>query len=80
MAYKNALTLYNELIATGIPEAQAQIQAQQQGDLVEEMGSIDKTLKQIEKDLFWMRSIGAGMIAAYLTNLAAIVGLFVLLK
>jgi hypothetical protein len=73
MAYKDTLTLYNELIATGIPEAQAQIQAKQNGDVTD-------ILVKIEKDLSWMRVIGAGMVAAYVANLGAILGLIVLVK
>jgi hypothetical protein len=68
MAYKDTLTLYEELVATGTPIEQAKIIAHQQGALVEEMGSIEKTLNRIEKDLFWMRYIGAGMIAAFMAN------------
>jgi hypothetical protein len=80
MAYKDTLTLYEELVSTGTPVEQAKILAHQQGGLVEEMGSIEITLKQIEKDLFWMRSIGAGLMAAYIANLGAIIGLIVLMK
>ncbi len=38
MAHKDSLTLYNEFVANGMPEAQAQIQAHQMGDLADEMG------------------------------------------
>jgi hypothetical protein len=73
MAYKDSLTLYNELIATGISESQAQIQAQQ-------LGGVTDLLVKIEKDLSWMRIIGAGMVAAYIANLVGILGLIVLMK
>lgn len=73
MAYKDSLALYNELIATGVPEAQAQTQAQQ-------LGGVTDILVKIEKDLNWMRIIGAGMVAAYIANLGAILGLIVLMK
>jgi hypothetical protein len=73
MAYKDSLTLYNELIATGISESQAQIQAQQ-------LGGVTDLLVKIEKDLSWMRIIGAGMVAAYIANLGGILGLIVLMK
>lgn len=61
MAYKDSLTLYNELISTGVPEAQAQIQAQQ-------MGGVTDILVKIEKDLIWMRIIGAAMVVAFMAN------------
>jgi len=62
MAYKDSLTLYNELISTGVSEEQAQIQAQQ-------MGSVTDILVKIEKDLMWMRVIGGAMVFAFLANL-----------
>jgi len=84
MTYKDTLTLYDELVATGTPSEQAKIIAHQQGALASDMengfNGLNFTLKKIEKDLSWMRIIGAGMVAAYLTNVAAIFGLFVLLK
>jgi hypothetical protein len=57
MAIKNTLTLYKELIASGVPENQAEVQAQQ-------LGGVTDILERIEKDLFWMRLIGGGMIVA----------------
>jgi hypothetical protein len=46
MAYKNPLALYNELIAAGVPEAQAQIQAQQDGELGEHVSNIFQEIKE----------------------------------
>ncbi len=69
MAYKDTLTLYEELVATGTPVEQAKIMAHQQGALAEEMGSIEKTLNRIEKDLFWMRIIGAAMVVSFMSNI-----------
>jgi hypothetical protein len=69
MAYKDTLTLYEELVISGTPEAQAKIMAHQQGALADEMGSIEKTLNRIEKDLFWMRIIGAAMVVSFMSNI-----------
>jgi hypothetical protein len=57
MTIKDSLTLYKELLATGIPDNQAEIQAHQ-------LGGVTDILERIEKDLFWMRVIGGGMIIA----------------
>ncbi len=88
MAYKDTLTLYDELVATGTPSEQAKIMAHQQGALSDEMGGrynelnakLDHSIQDLRKDLFWMRSIGAGMVAAYIANVGAIVALIVLMK
>jgi len=61
MAYKDTLTLYEELVSTGTPEAQAKITAHQMGDL----GDI---MMEIRKDLMWMRIIGIGMITLFAAN------------
>jgi hypothetical protein len=61
MAYKDSLTLYEELIATGTPEAQAKTTAHQLGD-------VTNILVKIEKDLMWMRVIGAAMVVAFMAN------------
>lgn len=57
MVIKDSLTLYKELLATGVPENQAEIQAHQ-------LGSVTDLIGKIDKDLFWMRLIGGGMIIA----------------
>lgn len=57
MSYKDTLELYDELIAGGCSEAQARVQAKQ-------LGSVGNILDKIDKDLLWMRVIGAGMIVA----------------
>jgi hypothetical protein len=61
MAYKDSLTLYEELIATGTQEAQAKTIAHQMGD-------VTSILVKIEKDLMWMRVIGAAMVVAFMAN------------
>lgn len=62
MSYKDSLTIYEELLEGGCTEAQAKIQAHQLGAVTDIMG-------KIEKDLIWMRVIGAGMIAACFATL-----------
>ena len=51
MSYKDTLTLYEELVATGIPDSQAKIMAHQQGGVVDEMNNsgtrMDKTMYEI---------------------------------
>ena len=54
---KDTLTLYEDLVASGIPDAQAKIQAHQ-------LGGVTDVLEEIKKDLFWMRVIGGGMVIA----------------
>jgi hypothetical protein len=57
MEIKDTLTMYDELVAGGCTETQARIQAMQ-------LGTVSNLVERIEKDLFWMRAIGAGMIVA----------------
>ena len=57
MIYKDTLELFDELVATGVSQDQARIQAKQ-------LGGIGNILERIEKDLFWMRIVGGGMIIA----------------
>lgn len=64
MAIKDTLTLYKELLSTGVPEDQAEIQAHQLGSFHDFAGNITTLVEKIEKDLFWMRLIGGGMIIA----------------
>jgi hypothetical protein len=75
MQHKDALTIYEELLIAGVPEAQAKTQAHQYGDLSDNigislnnferiLGNMDKRLTKIDKDMWWMRGIGAGMIIA----------------
>ncbi len=76
MAHKDTLTLYEDLIASGAPEAQAKIQAHQMGDLADEMGSrynelnakLDLSLQGLRKDLMWMKIIGGAMTLAFMSN------------
>lgn len=60
MAYKDTLELYEELIAGGASESQARIQAKQ-------LGAISHILIKIDKDLVWMRIIGAAMIVTFMS-------------
>lgn len=75
MAHKDALTIYEELIAGGEEDKLAKIKAHQYGDLSDYLGcaltkfeetleKMDKRLTKIDKDMWWMRAIGAGMIVA----------------
>jgi len=77
--YKDTLTLYEELVASGVPEGQAKVQAHQLGSVGDYMGNainnmnakfveMDRKLEKIDKDLIWMRVIGAAMIVAFLSN------------
>jgi hypothetical protein len=84
MQYKDTLTLYDELIKGGASESQARVQAHQlgaMGDLFQVelrniSQSLDNGLKElgskidsIEKDMFWMRLIGASMTIAFFSNI-----------
>jgi len=77
--YKDTLTLYEELVASGVSEGQAKVQAHQLGSVGDYMGNainnmnakfveMDRKLEKIDKDLIWMRVIGAAMIVAFLSN------------
>jgi hypothetical protein len=79
MAHKDTLTLYNELIAGGVEEKEAQVKAKQLGEFKDEFGKslnelgaslkkIDVRLEAIDKDLFWMRVIGGAMTLAFFSN------------
>ncbi len=68
MKYKDTLQLFDELIASGTPEPQARIQAQQLGYVGSEMNSITNILVKIENDLRWMRLVGGAMTLAFLSN------------
>ncbi len=80
MQYKDTLQLFDELVATGVPDAQARIQAQQLGSMGNYIGDVissvneklDKLeidLSEIRKDLSWMRIIGAAMTVAFFSNI-----------
>lgn len=58
---KDSLTLYDELIASGVPENQARVQAKQ-------LGGVKDVVDNIEKDLFYLRLIGAAMVASIMAN------------
>ncbi len=79
MEIKDTLTLYNEFKASGMPEEQAQIQAHQLGALSNtleqsmitlrsEMFEIKTWLTKIDKDMHWMRIIGAAMTVTFFSN------------
>ena len=75
MEYKDTLTLYEELVASGVSEDSAKIQAHQLGGVTDCMGEFSNTLKEIQKDMSWMRIIGAAMAVAFFSN-----GFFMWLK
>jgi hypothetical protein len=79
MAYKNPLALYNELIAAGVPEAQAQIQAQQDGELGDHVTNTFNEIKEqltgmnisismlntkIDIEMKWVKTIGSALCVA----------------
>ena len=70
--YKDTLTLYEELIAAGTSEAAAKIQAHQLGEVGNALSGLTTALNEfkvsIEKDMFWMRIIGAAMIITFFSN------------
>ena len=68
MAYKDTLTLYEELVATGIPDGQAKIQAHQHGGMIDALGEQTDLIKEIKKDLMWMRIIGVGILTVFMAN------------
>jgi hypothetical protein len=83
MAYKDTLTLYKELVASGVPEAQADIQSHQMGSLADSLigrfeimdarfvkmdAKLDLSIQGIRKDLMWMRIIGGAMTLTFLAN------------
>lgn len=57
MSYKDTLTLYEELVATGIPDAQAKIQAHQQGNLADEIGGVKDMIKWESIFNFYLKCI-----------------------
>lgn len=79
MSYKDTLTIYEELVATGVPESQAKIQAHQMGaagnafeaavgGLDRAIQGMNKRLDKIDSVLFWMRIIAIAMTVAFLSN------------
>lgn len=79
MSYKDTLTLYKELVASGVPAHSAEIQAHQLGAMSDYLGDainslnttvsgVNTRLDKMEKDMFWMRIIGAGMTATFFSN------------
>ncbi len=62
MEIKDSLTIYNELKASGVQEEQAQMQGKQ-------LGGVYDVVKKLDKDMFWMRIIGAAIVAAILSNI-----------
>lgn len=80
MTYKDTLTIYEELVATGISDSEAKVQAHQFGsinvfildvkqDLEKSLSEIRDELKSMKKDMLWMRLIGAALFAAMLALL-----------
>jgi flagellar biosynthesis/type III secretory pathway protein FliH len=76
MSYKDALTLYEELVATGTEEGQAKAMAHQMSSLSDEMGGrynelsarLDKRLDSIDSNLKWMMIVGGVMAASFFSN------------
>ncbi len=60
--YRVTLQLYDELIKGGCSEAQARVQASQ-------LGAMGICLSKIDKDLIWLRVIGAAMVAIFFAHL-----------
>lgn len=86
MNYKDTLTLYDELILAGTPEPQARAQAHQLGawndilgkainDFTSEIHKINIRLEKIDKDMSWIRYIGAAMTVAFFSNIIVTVWL-----
>ena len=80
MSYKDTLTLYEELVATGIPDSQAKIMAHQQGAVIDVMTGIgfrlDKSLQEMQTTiakhdttLKLMMTFVAFMTAAFVANI-----------
>lgn len=71
MGYKDTLTLYEEQIAKGVPNEQAKIIAHQIGSLGDELSvslnGIRDDIKDMRKDMFWMRVIGTAMTVSFLS-------------
>ena len=79
METKDTLELYDNLIAGGCSESQARVQATQLGamgtalsnsidSVFGQLRRIDSKLDKMDKDMFWMRAIGAGMIVSFLAT------------
>ncbi len=68
MAYKDTLTLYEELIAKGTPEPEAKTIAHQLGGVNDVMQEIRDEMHGIRKDMMWMRVIGGAMTLAFVGN------------
>ena len=83
MAYKDTLTLYEELVATGISDSQAKIMAHQHGELGDEVTNtcreikeqinnldkkLDVSLSEIKVDMRWIKGIGYIMILLFIAN------------
>ncbi len=60
---KDTLTLYCELIDSGISKEQAKIQAMQLGDVRNLISDIATQLKILHADMKWIRIIGGALIA-----------------
>ena len=83
MAYKDNLTLYEEMIAIGVPKEQASLQAHQLGSLGGEVVSTCNEIKEqiielksdmklsnseLKADMKWMKGIGYLMIVVFIAN------------
>ena len=83
MSYKDTLTLYEEQVAAGVPDTQAKIIAHQLGAIGDELSialngikekleDFDKRFIKLDKDMFWMRYIGASMTISFFANIVVV--------
>ena len=74
MSYKDTLKLYDELIAGGCTEPQARVQAEQLGAVGNVLDELKQEMRlgfqKLDKDIYWMRLIGAAMIVTFLGNIS----------
>jgi hypothetical protein len=72
MAYKDTLQLFDEMVENGESEDAARIHAQQLGAMGTYIGDaingMNSRLDKIDKDLTWMRIIGAAMTVTFFSN------------
>jgi hypothetical protein len=68
MAYRSTLEIYDDLMASGHTEAQSRATANQLDWIGQEHAEMRLLLAKIDKDLIWMRVIGAAMTFAFLST------------
>lgn len=80
MIMKDALQIYDDLLAAGTPQAQAHAQARAMADsrgitsedLLKLESKIFSRLDKIDSDMLWMRVIGGFMILMFSANIAVL--------